>query len=325
MSTIGSFLIDTDDIGAAEAALSEHFGPINIGAVTGGAPSRTRIWRSAMNRLTLDEAEYTYSMEYTMAPPDKILLCRVRSGTLREILPGGDVVVHGPGRVVAFGAVEGEPIHGAVDSAVYDLFALDRRALNDVVGRSGRRARLGSSRPLSSSANQLVVDAVDYVRHGVMANAHAGREPLLAGALTNYLASALVSAFPVDTPEADTRAGLPQGTEVLVRRATAFIDENAHTAITPADIAAAANLTPRVLQMIFARHRGCSLMQYVRRVRLDHAHVELLAAEPATASVADIAQRWGFASVSRFAVAYRLQYGRSPGATLRSESTHAGH
>lgn len=323
MSTIGSFLVDTDDIGEAEAALSENFGRINIGVVPDGSPTRTRIWRNEIGKLTLDDAEYTYSMEYSMQPPEHILLCRVRSGVIEERTGSGDPAVYGPGSAAAFGAVANTPFRGRVHSAVYDLFVIDRQWLNDVSGRSDRPVELGSSQPLSASANQLIVDALDYVRHGVMANAHAPAEPLLAGALTNYLASAVISAFPVDAPDADVPTRLPRSTEVLVRRATTFIDENAHTDITPADIAAAANLTPQVLDMMFVHHHGCSPTQYVRRVRLDHAHHDLAAADPATTTVADVSRRWGFGSVRRFAISYRLAYGRSPNATLQASSPSA--
>lgn len=325
MSMIGSFLVDTDDIGEAEAALSENFGRINIGGVPDGSLTRTRIWRNEIGKLTLDDAEYTYSMEYSMQPPEHILLCRVRSGVIEERTPAGDVTVYGPGSAAAFGAVADAPFWGAVHSAVYDLFVIDRLWLNDVGGRSDRHVELGSSQPLSTSANQLIVDALDYVRHGVMANAHATAEPLLAGALTNYLASAVISAFPADVPDAHTPTRQARSTEVLVRRATAFIDENAHTDIAPADIAAAANLPPQVLDMMFVRHHGCSPMQYVRRVRLNHAHHDLAVADPATTTVADVSRRWGFGSVKRFAMSYRLAYGRSPNATLHSTSPSARH
>lgn len=325
MPTIGSFLIDTDDLGEAEAALCANFGRIDVGAVPDGSPTRTRVWRNRIGDLALDEFEFTYAMNFTMEATPSVMLCRVRSGTMAEHLPGGDVVMYGPGDVAAFGAVAGAEFTGAVNSAQYDLFVIDRRALNGVAGQPDRAARLTSSRPLSHSANQFVADAVDYVRHGVMANAHAGNEPLLASALTNYLAAAVVSSFPVELPEAAASARLHGGIDVLVRRAVTFIDENAHTEITPADIAAAANVSPPVLQMMFVRHQGCTPMQYVRRVRLDHAHRELVSADPVTTSVTDIARRWGFGSASRFAVSYRLAYGRSPSVTLRGDSRVTRH
>lgn len=320
---IGSFLVDTDDLGEAEAKLCENYGAMRICAKPDGASTRTRVWRVASGSLTLDEVEYGYDFDFTMAPLESILLCRMRSGVIEERGAGREPVVHGPGTVAAFGAHEGMEVHGTVRRAHYDLMVVDRAWLNDVAApvtaASGSRAyvtHLTSSTPQSPAAAKVVTDAIDYIRHGVLANTHAALDPLLAGAATRYLAAATLSAFAHTVSEQPTEP--IAGASVLVGRAVAFIDENAHVDISPADIAASANLTPEVMQMMFVKHRGCTPMQYVRRVRMDHAHRDLLAADPANCSVADIARRWGFGNLSRFAVAYRMAYGRSPRSALRS-------
>jgi AraC-like DNA-binding protein len=59
-------------------------------------------------------------------------------------------------------------------------------------------------------------------------------------------------------------------------------------------------------------------MAYLRRVRLGHAHLELLAADPARLTVTAIAYRWGFPSASRFAAQYRAAYGTPPSRALHS-------
>lgn len=96
-----------------------------------------------------------------------------------------------------------------------------------------------------------------------------------------------------------------------------FIHENADGDIGLAEIAAAANLTPRAVQYMFRRHLGVTPMEYLRRVRLDLAHRDLQAANPAVDTVNSIAGRWGFAHAGRFSVAYRRAYGMPPSATLR--------
>ena len=101
-----------------------------------------------------------------------------------------------------------------------------------------------------------------------------------------------------------------------LRRALAFIDENAHTDVTVADIADAAHVTVRAVQLAFRRHLDTTPMEYLRRVRLEHAHNELKDADPTT-TVTSVAYRWGFPSSSRFAAHYRQLYGVSPRTTLR--------
>ena len=59
-----------------------------------------------------------------------------------------------------------------------------------------------------------------------------------------------------------------------------FIEENAHADITVADIAAAASVTVRAIQLAFRRHLDTTPLEYLRRVRLGHAHRDLLAADP---------------------------------------------
>lgn len=108
----------------------------------------------------------------------------------------------------------------------------------------------------------------------------------------------------------------PDRPYMALRRTIAFIDENAHTGITTADIAGAAFVTIRAVQLAFRRHMDTTPMSYLRRVRIDHAHRDLLAADPGHKSVTAIAYRWGFSSPSRFAAAYRQAYGVTPAQTL---------
>jgi AraC-like DNA-binding protein len=57
----------------------------------------------------------------------------------------------------------------------------------------------------------------------------------------------------------------------------------------------------------------------LRRVRLEQAHRELQTADPTTGTtVAEIARRWGWASPTNFATAYRKQYRLPPSHTLRT-------
>jgi transcriptional regulator GlxA family with amidase domain len=111
---------------------------------------------------------------------------------------------------------------------------------------------------------------------------------------------------------ATDRAQPPQ-----LRRAVAFIHENAQSDIGLADIAAAVGVTPRSVQYMFRRHLGTTPLEYLRRLRLDRAHRDLQAADPAVDTVTAIAGRWGFTHAGRFSIAYQQVFGTKPSRTLR--------
>jgi AraC-like DNA-binding protein len=59
-------------------------------------------------------------------------------------------------------------------------------------------------------------------------------------------------------------------------------------------------------------------MAQLRDARLSAARQDLLDGDPTNgATVAEIARRWGFAHLGRFARAYRDAYGETPAQTLR--------
>lgn len=83
-----------------------------------------------------------------------------------------------------------------------------------------------------------------------------------------------------------------------------------------AELAEQAGVSARTLQEAFRRELGTSPLEHLRRVRLEHAHADLLAADPASVSVTEIAARWGFFHLGRFSSAHRTAYGELPSQTL---------
>jgi AraC-like DNA-binding protein len=145
-------------------------------------------------------------------------------------------------------------------------------------------------------------------------------EPLVRANTVRGLVVALLATFPNTALDALTGPGVrDDGSEpATVRRAVEFMDSHAHEAIGLAEIAAAARIGARSLQLAFRRHRDTTPLEYLRRVRLEGAHRDLVAADPTRGDrVEGIAARWGFAHPGRFSVIYREHYGRSPSATLR--------
>ncbi|WP_433087806.1 AraC family transcriptional regulator [Dactylosporangium sp. CA-052675] len=142
--------------------------------------------------------------------------------------------------------------------------------------------------------------------------------PLLAEHLRRLGAVTMLSAFPNTTMTAARAPADGRVAPAVVRRAKAFMEENPERPLTVAEIAAAAGVGSRGLQVAFRRHLGITPMEYLRRVRLERVHRELRAAGPGDGvTVRETARRWGFANPGRFAAEYRAVYGQPPSRTLR--------
>lgn len=100
-----------------------------------------------------------------------------------------------------------------------------------------------------------------------------------------------------------------------VKRAIDYMHANLDVPVTIADISLTAGVAGRTLFKHFRDARGVSPMQYLRNLRFEKARQELFNAKVGM-SVTEIALRWGFGHLGRFAVEYRKRFGESPSETL---------
>lgn len=179
--------------------------------------------------------------------------------------------------------------------------------------------RFESMSPVTPRLGQYFRSVCATVGRELMADGSAAAYPLIAEEMVRTAAAAALATFPNTTMTVAHSPGPGHVAPRAVRRAAAYIEAHAATPITLTDIATAAGVGPRALQYAFARHLGTTPLTHLRRVRLENAHRELQAADPATgATVATIAASWGFGKPGRFAAEYRARYGRSPSRTLRT-------
>lgn len=109
----------------------------------------------------------------------------------------------------------------------------------------------------------------------------------------------------------------PSPAPKVIRHAAELIEEHACEPLTVEDIAEATGLSVRAMQDGFRKFLGTTPMHYLRDVRLERVHAELVAADPATSTVTEVAVRWGLLHPGRFSVQYRERFGESPSTTLR--------
>ena len=146
--------------------------------------------------------------------------------------------------------------------------------------------------------------------------------PLSRPMVARPLAHSVIGAFlhAVDHPYREALTARPAVPRpATIQQAVDLLEAEPEAAWTVVDIAQRVGLSARGLQFGFARHVGVSPTAYLRQVRLRRAHADLLAVDPARHGVAEIASRWGFTNLGRFAATYRERYGRTPSETLRAQ------
>ena len=108
----------------------------------------------------------------------------------------------------------------------------------------------------------------------------------------------------------------------IVDRALQMTRRRTEEPIRIAEICRAAGVSPRTLLRAFRAVHGATPYRYLCSLRLLDARRILSAATGDPPTVTEVATRFGFLELGRFAVAYRSAFGESPSATLR-RSAHA--
>ena len=307
---------DSQDVGQIEAFVSKIYSKLRIGAV--GECTHARISRRVLAPgVGFDDLAYSFDIGYSGEPPDLLIICDVISNSVRSVDDGYEDTF-GPGEQFLISR-PGLPYAGVAQSSRLRFTVLDPAVLTRVAadGDMAVPVRVLGHRPISRQAQLRLQRTIAYVRDDVMAAPDAPAAPLVVSTASQYLAASVLQTYPNtavgDSVAADRRDASPS----TLRRAVAFIDANADLELTVSDIARAAYVTPRALQLAFRRHLGTTPMGYLRRVRLAHAHDDLCAATAGDGhTVTAIAARWGFTS-SAFSQLHRAVYGELPSVTLR--------
>ncbi len=104
--------------------------------------------------------------------------------------------------------------------------------------------------------------------------------------------------------------------ERLVRRADNYMRACLGGPLSLLDLCRELGVSERTLHYAFHEVRGLSPMAYFHAGRLNAVRRELKAAAADTATVREIAERWGFWHTGEFAAAYRRLFGELPSRTL---------
>ncbi|MBF4998973.1 helix-turn-helix transcriptional regulator [Nocardia sp. BSTN01] len=308
---------DSDSLAATEQFLNRNYTTMEIGNAT-EVPVRSRIARDMLGGVSLDRLELGFDMSYDADPLHKVCLVGVESGWVEENYVDVGTDTFGPGEVGILTPPE-LPYSGVIHQARYTITMFDPALLNRVASADRPdtdQVALASHRTVTPEAGHRLTAVLSHMQQ--LAASYDGEvPPLVAATASQYLAATVLYAFPntagLEATPVDRRDAHP----LTVRRAVAYMEAHIREDISVVDIAAAAYVTVRALQIAFRRHLDTTPTAYLKRMRLRGAHEDLIAGSADDGdSVAAIATTWGFGHPGRFAALYRRHYGRSPGAAL---------
>jgi len=248
--------------------------------------------------------------------------------------------------------VIGVPIHmdgyGWCDGWQVDLDTLlMHRPGHDLLFRTSNSLDLVA---VSLSQNDLIEHArvVDRLEVGqtLQRIEYALRSPKLAEELRNFLVTMMdsLNATPSMLAHAAIRKGLKEavlssvisvignathensaprtsaGRQQIVSRAIDYMRTRIDEPISISDLCAVLGVSRRTLQYCFEEALQVNPVSYLKALRLNGVRKEIKRGNAAEVAIQDVAARWGFWHLSRFAQEYRQMFGELPSETLR---THA--
>jgi AraC-like DNA-binding protein len=152
--------------------------------------------------------------------------------------------------------------------------------------------------------------------------------PAPAKALADTIMEALLACLTAGKPSRDRTA--PGRHRQIVTSLARALRERPEDMLSLSDLCAEVGVAQRTLNLACEEFLGQSAMRFARGRRLDHIRQCLLVSDPTATTVTEVAMRYGFWELGRFAQAYRLRFGEPPSTTLRRNATlaelrHASH
>ncbi|MFC4063582.1 AraC family transcriptional regulator [Actinoplanes subglobosus] len=314
--------LHSSDLDETRLVLAEHFYSNFVDMLEPSESLDTRLRVTSLGPVTIGDVRFGTDLKVRLYELGAYHVDVILSGRL-EWQQGGDEhrVATGTSGAV-FQPVGDTVLHRWTGDCRLLAVKIDRSALETRLARM-LDTPVGSPVPLSPQLDQshgpgrtwtnmvrtLASDALGET-HGLT------RNPLLAEPLQEVLLRGLLLAGDHPYRERLATPGGPCPAPRAIRQAIDLLHSRPEQPITIARLADATGVSERALQAGFQRYVGLSPTAYLRQVRLDRAHDELRQAEPGRTTVAEVAHRWGFAHLGRFAGSYRARFGVTPSQTL---------
>lgn len=313
--------VDTDDIDEAIAIGDRVFYQYSVKRLSVGAPFSYSLRAGSLGPIEVGVVRFGCGVALDVASAEGYSVLATISGRL-DLRIGSQQIVANSRQAAVFGPdaeVGVEGWHAGTDWGILLKFDQDavESELTKMIGRDvDRPLHLDPRLDLTEGFGAQWWQQVRAVMSSLEDSDGLAWNPLVSAPLARALTAGLLLATGHryrDQLDQVGRTPLPP----TIQRAVAIMQERAHLPLTAAEVAAEVGFGLRSLQAGFRQHLGVSPSQYLQRIRLNHARHDLATGTPQNTSVTDVAARWGFTHLSRFAGAYRRQFGELPSHTLR--------
>jgi len=169
---------------------------------------------------------------------------------------------------------------------------------------------------LTTASGQVFSDTMKYVNGILDGPLTIQGNPLIAKQLEDLILTQALALLPNSCRELISGTPTSGAVPFYVKRARDHIHAHVGEAITVTDLATIAGCGYRTLQAAFNETYGMPPMSYLRKLRLQNVHAEFLS-ETKSGTISEIAQKWGFTHLGRFAMSYVREFGELPSETVR--------
>lgn len=319
----GTMTFRSDDVDEARDIGSKLYYPHEVRVLGDEHKFQMRMTAATFGPVTLGRLDYSTEVEiYTNELKDAYQVNIPMRGELATG-SGRARTVATPHHAAVYRCDQRTVLRGWASPYPTPVLALkiDRRALEDQLA-----ARLGITvvdpiifdvdLDLDTVVGRQWLSLVEGLSHQLDSPEALALHPIVAAPMAECLMSGLLVAA-----EHDYRGRLyapKPALPGLVRLAIDYMEAHAQEPMTVAQVARHVGVSVRALQLGFQTSLGTTPMRQLKLIRLQHARKELLNADPYAVGVTEIARRWGFLHVGRFAGEYKAAFGSSPSEDLRT-------
>ncbi|WP_233255373.1 AraC family transcriptional regulator [Naasia lichenicola] len=319
-------LAATVDIDHARQVLSDVYLPLDFPSASPTAAvdlhlNMVKVGRITAGYLRFGDAIRIRTSEATDFHVDMPLTGRA---TMRA---GSQTPVHGSPRTGAI-FMPGHPADLDCDEDFSQMAVMIPKAeleieLENLLGHSVTKPLVFSAGlDLTSGPGCAVLETLRFIDHVSTSAPDMLQHPIAAQRLEQVLMESLLLAQPHNHQESLAAPVAAAGPRP-VAHAIELLRGSLEHAWTVSELAVAVSVSVRSLQEEFRRSTSSTPMGYLRQLRLERIHDELLDAEPGSATVSDVAARWGITHLGRFAASYQRRFGEKPSETIRRAAESA--